>query len=76
MGKKAYLLAQEAVDEGYFVSLRQAVELRHKRRGPPYSKPNGGRVVYRRDDLERWIEAGRVQTRDALPLHQRCGDGR
>lgn len=76
MGNKRYLLVEEAVDEGFFVSPRQAVELRHKRRGPPYSKPNGGRVVYRRDDLEKWIEAGRVQTFDALPLHQRTGDGR
>ena len=34
---------------------------RHKGIGPRYYKINGGRVLYRMSDLERWMEARAVE---------------
>ena len=59
---KKYLSPQEAVDEGYFSSVKQAAMLRSQRQGPPFFKPNGGRVVYHRLELEAWLMRSRVQT--------------
>lgn len=60
--RKRYLTPPEAVQEGYFSSLKQAATLRSQRKGPTFHKPNGGRVVYDRKDLETWIQRGRVLT--------------
>lgn len=63
--KKQYLTPSEAVLEGYFTSEKQAANLRSLRRGPPYFRPTGGRVTYAREDLEAWIQRGRILTSES-----------
>lgn len=63
--KKRYLTPAEAVEEGYFSSLKQAANLRSQRRGCPFFKPSGGRILYDRQELEAWIQRGRILTSES-----------
>lgn len=69
---KRYITPTEAVLEGYFSSEKQAATLRCQKRGPSYFKPNGGRIIYDRRDLETWLERGRMLTAEqSVPFIQR-----
>ena len=61
---KLYLSPKE-VELEYGISEPALRTDRHRRRGIPYIK-RGRRVLYRRDDIERFLEARRVLTIDAL----------
>lgn len=62
-GSKKWLSRQEAVEEGYFSSIKQAADLASRKEGPTFYRPNNGRVLYKREDLEEWVESGRVITK-------------
>lgn len=66
---KRYLTPREAVAEGYFGSEKAAANFRSQRRGPPfYRTPSGrgGRIVYDRQELEKWLLKGRILTAESL----------
>jgi len=55
---KPFLTSEEAA---LFTGYKKATLscLRCQGKGPPYSKPNGGRVVYPVDALTKWLRASR-----------------
>ncbi len=77
--RKEWLSPKEAVAEGLLPSLKTAANMRAMKMGPVYHKPagkgRGGRVYYRRVDLETWLAYGRVLTEESLTLEHRTGTG-
>lgn len=59
------LLSPAQVEREYGISTRLLGEMRYRRRGPAYHKlvPSGpGSVRYDRAEIERWLEATKVET--------------
>ena len=54
-----YLTAEQVC--ALFGKSREAFADRYRRVGPPFIKA-GKTVLYRRDDVEEWLNAGRVET--------------
>lgn len=70
------LTAKEAVAENYFSSVQAAANLRWRCEGPAYSKRGKGKkapVVYRRRDLDAWIDSRMHRTLDSEGLARRRG---
>jgi len=64
---KKLLTTREAVEEGFFSSMQTAANLRHKKTGPRYYRPTSRRILYRRSDLEDWVNRGMILTEDYIP---------
>lgn len=63
MQKRA--LTPEGVSEVYQIPKGTLANLRSQKRGPRYYKV-GRRVIYFIEDVERWLKAEPVMTRDSL----------
>lgn len=62
-GQTATYLRPKEVEAEYPVSVKKLENLRRVGRGPAYYQ-RGRDIIYKRQEVEKWIEAGRVQTRD------------
>jgi hypothetical protein len=70
--EKKWLTRKEAVEAGYFTSEKNAANMASQRIGPPFYRPRGGgKVRYRREDLEKWLERGVVLTTDSDQVRER-----
>ncbi len=58
------LLTPKQVQETYGLNIFTLSEWRAKRTGPAFIQPggNGCKVLYRRADLDAWLDSWRVQT--------------
>lgn len=57
------LSPQDVCDLVPGVTLELLKQLRYKRQGPAFSKPSYKTVVYRRQDIDSWLERTRVRTK-------------
>lgn len=61
---KSFLTLKEAAD---FIGLKpQTIYQLCWQRKIPFYKPGGGHLLFAREELEAWIKAGKVPTRDEL----------
>jgi len=57
-------ITPKQVSERYNLVLGTLANMRYRKEGPSYIKVGKRKILYRVEDIERFLDGGRVQTKD------------